>query len=131
MEHVAQESSEAAKMNCCEILGGTSHVEEAIWAFENLDQSFGYGTDPEKVVRLLPHQSRAILALRDLGYRWREIDRFLGVPEAAARKLFEKELRSAIQIADHAELRVRSAHRDQRHREIAPFPEPHSSLKHR
>jgi hypothetical protein len=61
--------------------------------------------NPERVVRLLSDNSRAILSLRGVGYDWKEIGRFLGVSGPAARKTFQEELRLAIQIADHPESR--------------------------
>lgn len=114
----------AAKLNRREMLGGASDVEDTVLAFENSGQSVGYCMDPERVVRLLTDQGRAILALRDLGYAWKEIDRFLGVRESVARQTFEKELRLAIQIADHPASRAQGANRDEIHSKVVPLPEP-------
>jgi len=120
----------AAKLNRREILGGASDVEDTVLAFENSGQSVGYCLDPERVVRLLSDQSRAILALRDLGYAWKEIDRFLGVSESTARRAFEEELRLAVQVADHPDSRqsqlhvARSTRRNERDNNVVPFTEP-------
>ncbi len=95
----------AARLNCREVLGGASDVEEAVLAFGNSGWSMGYFMNPEHVVCLLSDKSRAILALRDVGYDWKEIGRFLGVTGSRARKAFEEELQLAIEIADHPESR--------------------------
>jgi hypothetical protein len=119
----------AAKLNRREMLGGASDVEDTVLAFENSGQSVGYCMDPERVVRLLTDRGRAILALRDLGYGWKEIDRFLG-SESTARKAFEEELRLAVQVADHTDSRqsqlhaAKPARRDERDNNVVPFREP-------
>ncbi len=116
----------AARLNCREVLGGASDVEEAVLAFENSGWSVGFFMNPEHVVCLLSDKSRSILALRDVGYDWKEIGRFLGVTGSSARKTFQEELQLAIEIADHPESRQTQLQVAKRARQKEMHIEPRS-----
>jgi hypothetical protein len=120
----------AAKLNRREILSGMNDVEDEVLAFQNSSLNAGCCLNPERVVRLLSDKSRAMLGLRDAGYNWKEIGRFFGVSDSAARKAFHEELRLAIQIADHPESRQveleisKRAQADGITSEVGPFAKP-------
>ncbi len=95
----------AAQLNLRERGAGCNDLEEAMLAFINSGRSANSFIESVQIVRLLSQKSRVILGLRDLGYTWKEISRFLGVSKSAARKSFREELQIAMQIADHAESR--------------------------
>ena len=121
---------DAAKLNQREFCGGANDMEEAMLAFVNSGRSSGY-MDSGHIVRLLSQRAIRILALRDLGYTWKEIGRFLSMSEFAAKRMFRAELRQAMEIADHpqfrqAELEIAKRQRLDRSqkRGVAPFASP-------
>ncbi|GEM_PF-4781003 len=95
---------DAAKLYQRELYGGLNDVEEAMLAFVNSGRAGGY-VDSGQIVRLLSHKSRQILGLRDLGYTWKEIGRFLSMSGSAAKRMFRAELQQALEIADHPQSR--------------------------
>jgi hypothetical protein len=120
----------AVNLSRREMFGGTDDVEDEVLAFQNSGLNAGCRLSPERVVRLISDKSRAMLAMRDAGYNWKEIGRFFGVSDSAARKTFHEELRLAIQIADHPESRqaeleiAKRAQEDGITSEVGPFAKP-------
>jgi AraC-like DNA-binding protein len=71
------------------------------------------------------------LGLRDLGYTWKEIGRFLSMSESATKRMFHAELQQAMEIADHPQFRQaevevakRRRHDRQQGPRVAPFTSP-------
>lgn len=121
---------DAAKLDQREFYAGSNDVEEAMLAFVNSGRSSGY-IDSGHIVRLLSQRSLQILGLRDLGYTWKEIGRFLSMSECATKRMFHAELQQAMEIADHPQFRQAEVEVAKRRRldrqqgpRVAPFTSP-------
>ncbi len=101
---------DAARVNCREMWGGCNDVEEAILAYINAGQTLSVALDSSRIIQLLSQRARRVLALRDLGYSWKEIAWLLESQEFRVRRALRDELRLAIEIADHCESRYIERH---------------------
>jgi len=81
----------AAKLNHLESVGGTSELSN-----HAVDQGWSRQVearlDLENVVRRLSEKSSTVLALRYVGYKWKEIAQLLGTSVALARNRFWREI---------------------------------------